>query len=111
MRKILAVAVVLVIVASALAFAEATPEVKGSVLALAAVTGGKDEAENKLFEAALEKATGLEITWERLASGYDAALMAKLGAGDPYDLVYLGQFQMYQFASQGVIQDLNARIA
>jgi putative aldouronate transport system substrate-binding protein len=111
MRKILAVAAVFVIVASALAFAEATPEVKGPVLALSAVTGGKDDAENKLFETALEKATGLDITWERLASGYDAALMAKLGAGDPYDLVYLGQFQMYQLAAQGVIQDLTARIA
>jgi putative aldouronate transport system substrate-binding protein len=100
----------LVIVASAGAFAEGTPEATGSVLALAAVTGGKDDAENKLFEAALEKGTGLEITWERLSSGYDAALMAKLGAGDPYDLVYLGQNQMYQLAGQGVIQDLTARI-
>ena len=75
MRKFLAVAVVLVIVASAAAFAEATPEVKGPVLALSAVTGGKDDAENKLFEAALEKATGprdhLGAPRERLRPGAD----------------------------------------
>jgi putative aldouronate transport system substrate-binding protein len=110
MRKILAAAMVLAIVASAAAFATGTDEVTGAVLALAGVTGGKDDAENKLFEAALEKATGLEITWEKPASGYDQLLMAKLGAGDPYDLVYLSQVQMYQLAGQGAIQDLTDRI-
>ncbi len=107
MRRLVAVVALLALVGAA-AFAAAGA--KGSVLALSGVTGGKDDAENALFQAALEKATGLDITWERLTTGYDAALMAKLAAGDPYDLVYLNQFAMYQFAAQGAIQDLTARI-
>ena len=41
MRRILAVAMVLVIVASAAAFAQPGEEATGTVLALAGVTGGK----------------------------------------------------------------------
>jgi putative aldouronate transport system substrate-binding protein len=109
MRRILAAAAVLVIAATGVAFATGKPE--GPVLALSNVTGGKDDAENKLFEAALEKATGLDITWEKPVTNYDQLLMAKLGAGDPYDLVYMTQFQMYGLAEQGVLQDLTARIS
>jgi len=110
MKRIVALAVVLVIAASVSVFASGTEEPTGPVIAIAGVTGGKDDAENKLFEAALEKATGLDISWERPATGYDTLLMAKLGAGEPLDLVYLGQFQMYQLAAQGAIQDLTERI-
>jgi len=110
MRKILVAAAVLVIVAAGAAFATGTEEVKGAVLALSNVTGGKDDAENKLFEAALEKATGLEITWEKPTTNYDQTLLAKLGAGEPYDLVYMTQVNMYTLAAQGAIQDLSARI-
>ena len=110
MRRLLAAAAVLVIAATGAAFATGTEEVKGPVLALSNVTGGKDDAENKLFEAALEKATGLEITWEKPATNYDQTLLAKLGAGEPYDLVYMTQVNMYTLAAQGAIQDLSARI-
>jgi putative aldouronate transport system substrate-binding protein len=81
------------------------------VRVLAGVTGGKDEAENKLFEAAMEKATGLNISWEKVPSGYDQVLMQKLGAGEVYDLIYLNQFQMYTLARQGALTDLTSRIA
>jgi putative aldouronate transport system substrate-binding protein len=111
MRRILAAATVLVIVVAGAAFATGTEEVKGAVLALSNVSGGKDDAENKLFEAAIEKGTGLEITWEKPTTNYDQTLLAKLGAGEPYDLVYMTQVNMYQLAAQGAIQDLTARIA
>lgn len=81
------------------------------VKVLSNVTGGKDEAENKLFEEAMEKATGLNITWEKVPSGYDQVLMQKLGAGEVYDLIYLTQFQMYTLAKQGALTDLTDRIA
>lgn len=110
MRKILAAVAVLAIVVSAAVFAQPGEEVTGSVIALSSVTGGKDDAENQLFEAAIEKATGLEITWQRLTSNYTQTLTAKLGAGEALDLAYLNQFEMYQLASQGAIQDLTARI-
>ncbi|WP_320121843.1 extracellular solute-binding protein [uncultured Sphaerochaeta sp.] len=85
---------------------KSTVEVK----VLAGVTGGKDEAENKLFEAEMEKATGLNITWEKVPSGYDQVLMQKLGAGEQYDLIYLNQFQMYTLAKQGALTDLTDRM-
>ena len=85
---------------------KSTVEVK----VLAGVTGGKDEAENKLFEEEMEKATGLNITWEKVPSGYDQVLMQKLGAGEQYDLIYLNQFQMYTLAKQGALTDLTDRI-
>ncbi|MDT3359980.1 MAG: extracellular solute-binding protein, partial [Spirochaetota bacterium] len=81
------------------------------VKVLAGVTGGKDDAENKLFEEAMEKGTGLNITWEKVPSGYDQVLMQKLGAGEQYDLIYLNQFQMYTLGKQGALMDLTARIA
>lgn len=81
------------------------------VRVLAGVTGGKDDAENKLFEEAMEKATGLNITWEKVPSGYDQVLMQKLGAGEVYDLIYLNQFQMYTLAKQGALTDITNRIA
>ena len=81
------------------------------VRVLAGVTGGKDDAENKLFEEAMEKATGLNITWEKVPSGYDQVLMQKLGAGEVYDLIYLNQFQMYTLAKQGALTDITSRIA
>ncbi|NLE14684.1 MAG: extracellular solute-binding protein [Spirochaetales bacterium] len=81
------------------------------VKVLAGVTGGKDDAENKLFEEAMEKGTGLNITWEKVPSGYDQVLMQKLGAGEQYDLIYLNQFQMYTLGKQGALMDLTDRIA
>lgn len=110
MRKLMRAAAVLLIVAAGAAFAQPGTEAGGAVVALSSVTGGKDDAENQLFEAALEKATGLEITWQRLTSNYTQTLTAKLGAGEVLDLAYLNQFEMYQLASQGAIQDLTARI-
>ncbi|MFZ2635165.1 MAG: extracellular solute-binding protein [Rectinemataceae bacterium] len=105
MKRIIALVIVLVAILPAAVFAA------GPVKALTAVTGGKTDEENKLFEAALEKATGLDIVWEKVPAGYDQVMMQKLGAGEEYDLVYMGQFQMYALAEQGAIQDLTARIA
>ena len=78
---------------------------------LTAVSGGKDDAENKLFEETLEKATNLNISWEKVPSSYDQVLMQKLGAGEAYDLIYLNQFQMYSLAKQGALLDITDRIA
>jgi putative aldouronate transport system substrate-binding protein len=80
-----------------------------TVKVLAAISGGKDDAENLLFQQALEKGTGLKISWE-MPPSYDQVLMQKLGAGDAYDLIYVGQAQMYSFAEQGIIMDLTDRL-
>ncbi len=84
---------------------KSTVEVK----VLAGVTGGKDEAENKLSRRRWRRLP-LNITWEKVPSGYDQVLMQKLGAGEQYDLIYLNQFQMYTLAKQGALTDLTDRI-
>ncbi|MDR2095965.1 MAG: extracellular solute-binding protein [Treponema sp.] len=73
------------------------------------VSGGKDDEENLLFQQAMRKATGLNIILEKPPS-YDQVLMQKLGAGESYDLIYLGQNQMYNFVRQGILLDLTDRI-
>jgi len=92
-------------------FASAAKDAPGndSVRVLAAVSGGKDDAENELFQAALEKALGFRIVWEKPLS-YDQVLIQKLGAGEVLDMIYLGQTQMYSLVDQGVLQDLTARL-
>ncbi len=111
MRRFTAFVLVLILAASTLmAAAVSETGTKKEIRVLSAVTGGKDEAENRLFEEALEKATGLSITFEKVSSGYDQVLLQKLGAGEKYDLVYINQMQMYTFANQGIIMDLTDRI-
>lgn len=90
---------------------KAAAPAKGPVRVLSNVSGGKTDEENKLFEAAVRKATGLEVVWEKVPASYDQVLMQKLGAGEAYDLIYITQFQMYTLARQGAILDLTDRIA
>jgi putative aldouronate transport system substrate-binding protein len=107
MKRLTALIALLAIVAGTAAFAL---DAKKEIRVLASVTGGKNDEENKLFEQAMEKATGLSIAWERVPANYDQVLMQKLGAGEVYDLVYLNQFQMYVLAEQGAIADITARV-
>jgi putative aldouronate transport system substrate-binding protein len=73
---------------------------------LAAVTGGKDEAEMKLFKEKLEKATGLQITIDKPASDYDNVMMQKLQSGEKYDLIYFGQDKLPYLVQQGALKDI-----
>lgn len=73
---------------------------------LTAVTGGKDDAEMKLFKEQLEKATGLTITIDKPASDYDNVLMQKLQSGEKYDLIYCGQPQLPSLVEQGALTDI-----
>ncbi|MDR0554264.1 MAG: extracellular solute-binding protein [Treponema sp.] len=88
---------------------QAKQSAAGEIKVLAAISGGKDDAENELFQEALSKALGVKVIWEKPAS-YDQALMQKLGAGEAYDLIYLGQTQMYTFVQQGILTDLTSRL-
>ncbi|MBC2582301.1 ABC transporter substrate-binding protein [Clostridium sp. DJ247] len=80
--------------------------VKKELKMLTNVTGGKDEQEMKLFNEALNKATGLKITIEKPASDYDNALMQKLQSGEKYDLVYFGQDSLPYLVNQGALTDI-----
>lgn len=77
---------------------------------LAAVTGGKDEAEMKLFKEKLEKATGLTIIIDKPASDYDNVMTQKLQSGEKYDLIYCGQDQLPYLVQQGALTDITTLV-
>ena len=86
--------------------AEETPKVGGDIKMLTAVAGGKDADEMKLFEEALGKATGFNITMEKPASDYDNVMMQKLQGGEKYDLIYLNMAKYLSLIEQGALLDL-----
>lgn len=82
----------------------------GTVRILSGVTGGKDEEEMKLWAAELSQAVGLTVEIERPASDYDNVLMQKLGAGEVYDLIYIGASQYANLVNQGALMDITDRV-
>lgn len=102
----------LLVTAAALVFAKGGSQsgtAANTVRVLAAISGGKDDPENLLFQEALSKAIGFTVIWEKPPS-YDQVLMQKLGAGEAYDLIYVGQTDMYKFVNQGILTDLTSRL-
>lgn len=85
-------------------------EPTGTVKILAAVTGGKDDAEMDLFEQAISEATGLDVQIEKPASDYDNVMMQKLQGGEEYDLIYGGMNQVMQLVEQGALMDITDRV-
>lgn len=82
----------------------------GTVKIMANVTGGKDDAEMKLFEQALSEATGLDVQIEKPASDYNNVLMQKLQGGEEYDLIYLGINEYKNLIEQGALMDITDRV-
>ena len=81
-------------------------EAEGTVKMLVNVTGGKDDEEMKLFEAAMEEATGLDIEIEKPASDYDKVLLQKLSGGEKYDLVYVDAAGYKNLQEQEALMDI-----
>ena len=112
MKRLMAIMMAMaMLLACAVSAGAETTETTGTVRMLVAVTGGKDDAEMRLFEEALGAATNLEIIIEKPASDYDNVLMQKLGAGESYDLVYMNASQYLNLAQQGALTDLTDYIA
>lgn len=82
----------------------------GTVRIMSNVTGGKDDAEMRLFEQALSEATGLTIEIEKPASDYNKVLMQKLQGGEKYDLIYIGTNEYVQLIEQGALLDITDRV-
>lgn len=78
----------------------------GTVKMLVGVTGGKDDKEMELFEAEMEKATGLDIEMEKPASDYDQVMMQKLSGGEVYDLIYVSASQYANLVAQEALMDI-----
>lgn len=93
--------------------AAATPpvgEASGKVRMISSVVGGKDDAEMKLFEEALSKATGLEVTMEKPPSDYNNVLMQKLQGGEQYDLICWGANEYVNLIEQEALLDITDRV-
>ena len=91
-----------------------TPESSGElankdVKMLVSVTGGKDDAEMKLFQEELSKKTGLNVTMEKPAD-YSTALVQKLQAGEKYDLIYMNTHSVPGFVEQGALKDITSEV-
>lgn len=82
----------------------------GTVRMMVNVTGGKDEAEMKLFGEALSQATGLTIELEKPPSDYTQVLMQKLQGGEKYDLIYVNTSDYLNLVGQGALLDITDRI-
>ncbi|GLC81313.1 ABC transporter substrate-binding protein [Lacrimispora brassicae] len=85
-------------------------EAGGTVRIMSSNTGGKDEAEMKLFAEALSQATGLTVEIEKPASDYDKVLMQKLSGGETYDLIYVTASQYANLVDQGALMDITDRV-
>jgi putative aldouronate transport system substrate-binding protein len=92
------------------AASQADKEAEGTVKIMSANTGGKDEAEMKLFAEALSQATGLTVEIEKPASDYDKVLMQKLSGGETYDLIYVTASQYSNLVDQGALMDITDRV-
>ncbi|AJY73491.1 extracellular solute-binding protein [Paenibacillus beijingensis] len=74
---------------------------------LAGNVGGKTPEENKQFEEALKKLTGIDATVERPPSEYDQKVLTALSSGEKYDLIELSDLgKLNQFIKQGVVSDM-----
>lgn len=87
-----------------------TSEASGAVRIMAAVTGGKDEEEMKLFQEKLSEATGLDVQIEKPASDYDSILMQKLNGGEVYDLIYINIGNYMKLIEQEALLDITDRV-
>jgi putative aldouronate transport system substrate-binding protein len=85
-------------------------QASGTVRIMMNVTGGKDEAEMKLFQQALSDATGLDVQIEKPASDYTTILMQKLNGGEKYDLIYIGAGDYMNLIGQDALLDITDRV-
>jgi putative aldouronate transport system substrate-binding protein len=113
MKRFLSMMAILLLALPTVIFAQGQEETANQSITLKVlsnVTGGKDSAENALFTQQLEKGIGINIDFEKVPANYNQVLMQKLGAGEPYDLIYLTQDQMYALAKQHAIMDITDMI-
>lgn len=77
---------------------------------MSAVVGGKNPEEDQLFVAEIKRLTGIDVELVRPPSDYDEKLLAALGGGEVFDLIYLNKNLMDVLVDQGALTDLTAQI-
>lgn len=81
-----------------------------SIKMLTNVVGGKNPQEDKLFAKAIKQLTGIQVDMVHPTAGYSQKLLAAMGSGEKYDVVYLTEPQLKQLKAQGALLDLTKRV-
>lgn len=105
-KKLLSMALVMVMFLPLGAAWTAQAEDIGTVKILTSVTGGKDEAEMLLFAEAFGKGINGTVIMEKPAANYGEVMMNKLNAGEQYDLIYVSLQVLYDMQKDGILTDL-----
>jgi putative aldouronate transport system substrate-binding protein len=105
-------AIVLVLVLPALAFSGGQQKKmeEAPVIWFTKIQGGREPAEVPLFEAEVERLTGIKVKMIRTTEDYDTKLAALLASGEPLDLVYIGADVFESLWDQQLFEPLNDRI-
>jgi putative aldouronate transport system substrate-binding protein len=112
-NKSLFLVLILLLASSALVFAGGTQE-KGqeapTLVWFTSVQGGREPAESPLFEAEVERLTGVKVKIVKTTEDYSTKLAAMLATGEPLDIVYLGAGDFESLWSQSLFEPLTKRI-
>lgn len=82
----------------------------GTIRMLSAVTGGKNPEEDELFAEEVARLTNIQLDLVHPTAEYDQRLQADLAGGVEYDLIYVGNYSMYELAEQEVLTPLTEQI-
>jgi len=74
------------------------------------VQGGREPAENALFEAEVERLTGVKIKIVKTTDDYYTKLSAMLVTGEPLDIVYINSGQFEALWDQRIFEPLTEKI-
>ena len=96
--RFLVITLALAVVSPSALFANATAETtaeKPTLVWFTSVQGGREPAENALFEAEVERLAGIKVKLIKTTDDYQTKLAAMLASGEPLDVVYLlaGNFE------------------
>jgi len=90
--RIRALVLLLSVVSASLLFATGAQEraaEKPTLVWFTSVQGGREPAENQLFEAEVERLAGIKVKIVKTTEDYHTKLAAMLASGEPLDIVYL----------------------
>jgi putative aldouronate transport system substrate-binding protein len=110
-----AAVIVLAAIAAGTAFgggaAEVATEEKPTLIWLAGVQGGREPEENPLFEAEVERLSGLKVKLVKVpGSEHNTKMTAMLATGEPLDIIYIGASQFEALWEQRLFEPLTDRI-
>lgn len=84
---------------------------KPELVWLTSVQGGREPEENALFEAEVERLTGIKVKIIKPpGSEYNTKLTAMLATGEPLDIAYMGSSVLAELLDQDLLEPLTDRV-